>query len=147
MTTTLTTTPITTPIETPIETTAPRTDVSTRPIWRAGGASGVVAAASTSALAAATGPLEVAGEQIPVYAFAQLTLIAVLIGTFLATRLARRARSPRRTFVVTTLALTAASLVPDVLADASTGTRLALMATHLVAAAIVIPALAARLSD
>lgn len=123
------------------------TAVSTRPLWKAGAVSGLVAAAATTTIAAVTGPLEISGEAIPVYAFAQLTLIAVLVGTFLATRLVRRARTPRRTFVVTTVALTAGSLVPDVLADATTGTRLTLMATHLIAAAIVIPALATRLSD
>jgi hypothetical protein len=35
--------------------------------------------------------------------------------------------------------------VPDVLADAATGTKVLLMATHVVAAAIVIPAVARRL--
>ena len=46
-----------------------------------------------------------------------------------------------------TLALTAVSFVPDVLADAHTATKLTLILTHIVAAAIVIPALASRLSD
>ena len=48
-------------------------------------------------------------------------------------------------FVVTTIVLTAMSIVPDVLADAQTATRLVLALTHVVAAAIVIPALASRL--
>jgi hypothetical protein len=43
------------------------------------------------------------------------------------------------------VALTALSLVPDAIADASTGTKLVLMLTHVVAASIVIPRLAARL--
>jgi hypothetical protein len=43
------------------------------------------------------------------------------------------------------VALTALSLVPDVLADADTSTKAVLMVTHLVAAAIVIPAVARRL--
>jgi hypothetical protein len=38
-------------------------------------------------------------------------------------------------------------LIPDVLADAQVSTRLTLALTHVVAAAIVIPALAARLSE
>ena len=54
---------------------------------------------------------------------------------------------PRRTFVSTTLVLTALSFVPDVLADAQASTKLTLMLTHVVAAAIVIPALASRLAD
>jgi hypothetical protein len=37
------------------------------------------------------------------------------------------------------------SLVPDVIADAATGTKALLMVTHLVAAAIVIPVVARRL--
>ena len=56
-----------------------------------------------------------------------------------------RARHPRHSFVVATVALTAVSLVPDVLADATTASRLVLGLTHLVAAAIVIPTLAERL--
>jgi peptidoglycan/LPS O-acetylase OafA/YrhL len=60
--------------------------------------------------------------------------------------LARRARRPQHTFVVTTVALTALSIVPDALADATTGTRLTLALTHVIAAAIVIPALARRLA-
>jgi len=43
--------------------------------------------------------------------------------------------------------LTALSFVPDVTADATTATKLTLMLTHVVAAAIVIPSLAASLSD
>jgi hypothetical protein len=61
--------------------------------------------------------------------------------------LSRRANQPRRTFVRTTIALTLVSIVPDVLADAHTSTRLTLALTHVVAAAIVIPALASRLHD
>jgi hypothetical protein len=49
--------------------------------------------------------------------------------------------------VVTTIALTALSFIPDVLADAHAATRLSLMLTHAVAAAVAIPLLAARLSD
>ncbi|WP_293773266.1 DUF6069 family protein [Sporichthya sp.] len=61
--------------------------------------------------------------------------------------LARRAGAPRTTFVRATVALTALSLVPDVLADAAWDTRVLLMLTHLVAAAIVIPALSSRLPE
>jgi hypothetical protein len=43
------------------------------------------------------------------------------------------------------VALTVLSLVPDALADADTSTKVLLMVTHLVAAAIVIPAVARRL--
>ncbi len=60
--------------------------------------------------------------------------------------LSRTARRPRRTFVRTTVVLTALSLVPDVIADAAPATKALLMLTHLVAAAIVIPAVARRLA-
>jgi hypothetical protein len=49
-------------------------------------------------------------------------------------------------FVATTIVLTALSLVPDVVVDAAVATKLLLMVTHLVAGAIVIPAVARRLS-
>ena len=51
-------------------------------------------------------------------------------------------------FIVrTTLALTAISFVPDALADASASTKVALVLSHIVAAAIVIPVLASRLDN
>ena len=59
--------------------------------------------------------------------------------------LRRWARSPRLVFVRTTIALTALSLVPDAIVNASIDTKLTLMVTHLVAAAIVIPVIASRL--
>ncbi|WP_345483249.1 DUF6069 family protein, partial [Actinopolymorpha pittospori] len=60
--------------------------------------------------------------------------------------LARWARHPRRTFLRTTVVLTALSLVPDAIADANSATKALLMLTHLVAAAIVVPAIARRLT-
>ena len=59
--------------------------------------------------------------------------------------LRRSAARPRTAWIRTTVALTALSLVPDVLADADTSTKALLMLTHVVAAAIVIPAVARRL--
>jgi hypothetical protein len=124
---------------------------STKPTWRTGLAAGAVASVAATAFAAivdAAGvSLAVGGEEIPLLGFAQLTFMAALIGTVLAVVLSRRATHPRRTFVRTTVALTALSFVPDAIADAPNGTRLALAVSHVVAAAIVIPALAARLSD
>jgi hypothetical protein len=55
------------------------------------------------------------------------------------------ARHPRTAWIRTTVVLTVLSLVPDVLADAAVTTKMLLMVTHLVAAAIVIPAVARRL--
>jgi hypothetical protein len=122
-----------------------------RKIWRTGAVAGAGAAAATSAFAAladAAGvSLKVGGQAIPVLGFAQVTFVAAMIGAALAVVLSRRAQDPMRTFVRTTLALTVISFVPDVLADAQTTTRVALALSHVVAAAIVIPALASRLTD
>lgn len=90
--------------------------------------------------------LDMAGEPVPVSGFAMLTAVFSLVGVALAAVLARRARHPRVAFVRTTVVLTALSLVPDALADAAGSTIALLMTTHLVAAAIVVPALARRLS-
>jgi hypothetical protein len=42
--------------------------------------------------------------------------------------------------------LTALSFVPDLTADATTATKVTLVAAHVATAAVIIPALAARLS-
>ena len=124
---------------------------STKTLWKTGVLGGIVAAGATSAIAAAADAsgisLKVSGSAIPVVGFAQLTLVGALIGTVLAVVLSHRARRPLRTFVRATVVLTLASIVPDVLADAHTSTRFTLALTHVVAAVIVIPALASRLTD
>ncbi len=125
---------------------------SRRFLWRSGLAAGVVAAAATAAVAAvahAAGvSLETApGEAIPVLGFAQLTLVCTVIGIVIARTLGRRASRPRSTFTHTTVVLTALSLVPDITLSAAASTKVTLMLTHLVAAAIVIPTLCARLPE
>ena len=124
---------------------------TTKRLWKTGAVAGVSAAAATTAAAAlaqaADVSLKVAGKAIPLAGFAQLTLVASVIGTVLAVVLSRRATRPRHTFVVTTLVLTALSIIPDVFAQAAISTRVVLALTHVVAAVIVIPALASRLSD
>jgi peptidoglycan/LPS O-acetylase OafA/YrhL len=128
--------------------TAPVTS-TTKQLWKTGAVAGFGAAAATSAAAvvarACDVSLKVSGQAITVIGFAQLTFVAAIIGTILAVVLSHRATRPARTFVATTLALTAASIVPDVLADAHRSTRFTLALTHVIAAAIVIPALASRL--
>lgn len=123
----------------------------TAPIWRAGVPAAIAAAVATTAIAAAaTGmgvPVAVDGAPIPLLAFAQLTLIFSVVGLVLAKALNRWAAKPRRTFIVTTVALTVLSIVPDLLIGATTATRITLILCHFVAAAIVIPAVAARLAD
>jgi hypothetical protein len=124
---------------------------STKALWKTGSAAGVAASVATLATAgvaqAIDVSLKVGGKAIPLLGFAQVTFVAAIIGTIIAVVLSHRASRPRRTFVTTTLALTAVSFVPDVFADAHTATKLTLALTHVVAAAIVIPALSSRLTD
>jgi hypothetical protein len=120
---------------------------TTRPtVWRTGLAAGVAAAAATTAVAAAARavdvPLEIDGEAIPLVGFAQLTLFFTGVGVLLARFIGRRSA-----FRTTTVVLTALSLTPDLAVSASTATKLTLIVTHLVAAAIVIPALTGRLPE
>jgi hypothetical protein len=128
---------------------APARTTRARALWVAGLVSGAVAAVATTVIAAAARaadvPLAIDGEQIPLLGFAQLTMACAVIGTVMAVSFAKWARRPQRMFVVTTVALTAVSFVPDLLADATTGSKLVLMLTHVVAAAIVVPTLAKRL--
>ncbi len=130
------------------------TDVNAAPVvrpklWKAGLAAGALAAVATTvtvAVARAAGEdVAVAGEQIPLAGFAQFVLIGALLGIVMAKVFARRASRPQRTFVRTTVALTALSIIPDAMIDATTGTKLVLALTHVLAAAIIIPTLAARL--
>jgi peptidoglycan/LPS O-acetylase OafA/YrhL len=130
---------------------APPRSTSTKGLWRTGALAGLAASVATSAFAAGAHvldvSLEVGGQAIPVIGFAQLTFVLTMIGALIAVVLSHRASRPRHTFVITTLALTALSIVPDALADAQTATRLTLALTHLIAAAIVIPAISSRLTD
>jgi hypothetical protein len=124
---------------------------SNRQLRRSGAVAGVVAAVATTGVAVAADaigvPIKIAGESIPMAGFAQLTLLFSAVGIVMASVMARRFARPRHTFVSATLALTALSFLPDALADAQTATKLTLIVTHVVAAAIVIPALASPLAD
>jgi len=140
-----------TPATTAIPTTDTTSPVSATPLWRSTARAGVVAAVATTAVAAgalAAGvPLEISGEPIPVASFAQLTLMGAALGLLLATALRRWAARPRRTFTAATVALTVLSVVPDLMPDAAVATKATLVATHVVAAALVIPAIARRLAE
>lgn len=130
-----------------------RSTSTTRPIraiWATTAVSGLAAAVATTVIAAvakaADVGLDVDGESIPTIGFAQMTLLGAVIGGIVATVLAKWARRPRRTFVLVTGVLTALSLVPDVTMGFDVASALVLIATHLVAAAIVVPAVARRLA-
>ena len=108
---------------------------------------GVLAAAATTAgaavLRAAGVPLAVHGE-IPLAGFAQITLIGAVIGGVLLAVLNRHSSAPHRRFIQLSIGLTALSCVaPAVLAD-TIASKIALVALHLVAAAIIVPVLARR---
>jgi len=119
-------------------------------LTRTGVAAAAGASAATMTVAAvghAAGiSLDMGGAPIPVTGFGVLTAVFSLVGLVLAVALSRKARNPQRTFIRTTMVLTVLSLVPDVLADAGPATKALLMVTHLVAAAIVIPAVGRRLA-
>ena len=124
---------------------------ATSPLAVTGVAAAAVASLATTAVAAvghAAGiSLDMAGEPVPLAGFGMLTAVFSLVGLALAAVLRRRAAQPRRTFVRTTAVLLALSVVPDVLADSALETRALLVLTHLVAAAVVVPALARRLAS
>ncbi len=103
-----------------------------------------------AALAGAAGvdfELPDGGEAVPLAGFAVVTFGFSLVGLVLAGALRRWARRPSSTFIRVTVALTALSLVPPWFQEATVATSGALVVLHLVAAAIVIPALARRLAD
>jgi hypothetical protein len=120
-------------------------------VLRPGLKAAAVAAVATTAFAAVTHAAgvsyEIKGEAIPILGFGQLTFMLSLLGIAIAAVLRRRGRHPQSTFIRTTVALTLLSFVPDLTAQAATGTKVSLMVSHVIAALIVIPRLAARLSD
>jgi hypothetical protein len=86
-------------------------------------------------------------DAIPVGSFAFMTLMWTAVGLGLAAALRRWAHRPARTFVVSTVALTALSLLSPIFAgDTTTATTVVLCLTHVVAATVVVPVLARRLA-
>ena len=119
---------------------------------RAGMIAAVAAGAATTAVAALADSAGVSlelprgdGKSIPVLAFAQVTIVAAVIGLGLARLLVQRSTRPAAWFTRITVALTLASLIPPVVVDANPSTKVLLVVTHLIAAAIVIPVVATRL--
>ena len=130
---------------------------ATMPLWRVGGLSGVAGAVAAELFAQICKAFDVSlsvgssgastAEPIPFGGFAIATLIWAAVGTVLAIALARWAKRPARTFVVTTVALTVLSFAAPLTAGATdTSTKIVLMVSHVVAAAVIIPALALRLA-
>ncbi|WP_156411698.1 DUF6069 family protein [Nocardioides sp. Soil805] len=85
------------------------------------------------------------GEAIPLPGFATMTGLFSLVGVVIAAGLQRWSARPAARFVRTTLSLTAISLVPPLVSGAGSATVTALVALHLVAAGVVVPALSRSL--
>jgi hypothetical protein len=134
-------------------TTSTTTQVAEHPqsVWKHGTAAAVVASIATTVLAALASAAGVSfadstGSSIPIAGFTQLTMLFSLIGVAMAAVLARKARRPRAMFVRTAFALTVLSFVPDLTFGFDAASAATLIALHTVAAAIVVPTLAARLA-
>jgi len=124
---------------------------STSSLGRTTVAVGLAAAAITTAVAVAVHtagiPLAVDGEMIPLAGFAQMTFIGAVVGGLIAAFLNRRSATPHRRFLQTTAVLTALSCTPSIALPPDPATKLALVATHVIAATIIVPALARQLHD
>ena len=136
-------------------TTSKRT--ATRSLWKVGASAGAVAAVATTAVAVVAKAVDIpmkaapqtaeVGRNIPMNGYAVGTLMCTAIGIVIAVALARWSRRPAQLFVGVTTVLTLASFSgPITTGHATTATRLVLALTHVVAAAIVIPAIAACLA-
>ncbi|MFD3441063.1 DUF6069 family protein [Streptomyces sp. NPDC058685] len=134
-----------------------RAAVIAQPVWRAGVVAAVAGAITTEAFATlarlAGVPLEAANPgadaaaAIPPLGFAFGVLFWSVVGIVLAVVLARFAKRPARTFAVTTATMTVLSLAPPFMAPhTALSTQIVLALSHLVAAAVIIPALTVRLT-
>jgi len=121
------------------------------PVLRATVVYGAAAAVATTAVAAAAHaagvPFKIDGEMIPLGGFAQLTVLGAVIGGLIAATLNRTTAHARTWFVRIAVLLTAVSCLPSLAWPPDVATKLTLVAAHLVAAAVVVPALARQLRD
>lgn len=84
-------------------------------------------------------------EAVPLSGIAVVTGVFSFAGVLIAAALRRWSVRPTDRFVQTTVALTALSLVPPLLAPADAATIATLVGLHLLAAVVMIPALARSL--
>ncbi|MGW0615578.1 DUF6069 family protein [Streptomyces sp. NPDC002788] len=131
--------------------------LAARPVWLVGILAALAGAVVTEAFAlvtrAAGVPMEAAGPgaeeaaELPVGGFFGGVVFWSIAGIVLAVALTRWAGRPTRAFTVTTVALTVLSLAgPAVAPHTATSTRIVLAVSHGVAAAVIIPLPARRLS-
>src|SRR5262245_2796430 len=126
-------------------TTKPRSLRRTTLVVGAGAA--VATTAAAAALHGAGVSFEIDGEMIPLAGFAQLTFISALIGGVMVAACNRRSQTPHHRFVQLAIALTALSCVPSVALPPEAATKVALVALHVLAAAIIVPVLARYATD
>lgn len=127
-----------------------RRDLRSRPgapgsIGRTTVVAGITAAAATTTTAAIARSAGVSFDvhgQIPLPGFATVTLLCAGLGALLAVACRRMTTRPRRRFVQLAVVLTAVSCVVPLAYASTATTTMTLVATHLLAAAILIPALA-----
>jgi hypothetical protein len=131
--------------------------LSRRPVWQVCYLSGIAASVAVEAwglAARAAGvPMKAAGlgshtaTPITVGMFAMGTMVVTFWFTFAVVLIARFAKHPERSYLRTALPLLVLSLAaPLTAADTAISTKLTLAAAHLIAGAIIIPAVARRLA-
>ncbi|KQY57360.1 MULTISPECIES: DUF6069 family protein [unclassified Nocardioides] len=104
----------------------------------------VAATTLAAALARALGvdfEIHDGGETIPLSGVAAVTGAFSLVGVVIAAALLRVSARPAESFMGTAVSLTLVSMVPPFLSGGSTGTIVALVVLHLVAATVMIPGL------
>ena len=108
----------------------------------------MVATTLGAALARAVGvdfQVSEGSEAIPLSGVAVMTGFFSIVGVVIAAGLLRWSARPGERFVRTAVSLTAISLVPPFISEADPATTITLVGLHLVAAAVMIPALARSL--
>jgi low temperature requirement protein LtrA len=110
---------------------------------------GAAAATASAAVVHAAGvSLALRGDgMIPLAGFAQVALVAIVIGGLLATTLNRHSSRPRRLFIRIAAVLTLASCVPPVALAADSASKIALVGTHLLVAIIATPLIARQVRN
>jgi hypothetical protein len=104
-------------------------------------ASAVLVTVLAAVLHGAGVSFEVDGEMIPLGGFAVMTFVGAVIGGLLLAGLNRWSNAAPRRFVLVTAALTALSCIPSMALPDDAGTRVALVALHLLAASMIVPVL------
>jgi len=132
-------------ISTSTITATPTVGAATGSLRRTTVVAGVLAAAAATAVAAAAHgagvSLAVRDGDIPLAGFAQMAFLGAVLGGVILAGINRHSTGARRRFLQTTVALTALSCVPSVALAPAVATKLTLVVTHVIAAAIVVPAL------